>query len=104
MKIVFDNCVDFDAIKETYLILQLETFNFEGNFRTAFCLVEPSSIPAEEMPDLTRLTELHVAVVEAWNKQDYPTVLFTLPHLTGKFGGELDSFYEILQERISKKP
>lgn len=100
MKIVFDNCKDFDKIKETFLVLQLETFKIEGNDRTAFCIVDAETIPPEEIPDLQRLTDLHVAIIEAWNKEDYATVVFGLPHLVGKFGGELDTFYNTLKSRI----
>lgn len=101
MHIIFGNCKDFDEIKEKFTVLQLETFHVDGYDQTAFCVVE--HIPLEEIPDLPRLTGLHQAIVEAWNRQDYETVLFGLPHVEGKFGKELDSFYENIKSRIPEK-
>lgn len=101
MHIIFDNVDSFTDVKEKYTVLQLETFVVSGKSQTAFCVVE--HIPAEEIPDLPRLTGLHKAIVDAWDKQDYDTVLFGLPHVEGKFGGELDSFYTNLRSRIPEK-
>jgi len=101
MHIIFGNCKNFDEIKEKYVVLQLETFEIAGNNQTAYCIVDPASVPPEEMADMKRLTDLHQAVIEAWDKEDYATVLFGMPHLIGKFGGELDSFYSNLKERIT---
>ena len=98
MHIIFGNSQGIDEIKEKYTVLQLETFKVNGTEQTAYCVVE--HVPLEEIPDLPRLTGLHKAIVEAWNRQDYDTVLFGLPHVEGKFGGEVDSFYENIKSRI----
>lgn len=97
MNIIFGENISA-AMREKYVILQLETFTVGETQKVAYCVVE--HIPLEEIPDLPRLTGLHKAIVEAWNRQDYETVLFGLPHVEGKFGGELDSFYENLKSRI----
>ena len=99
MHIIFGNSQGIEEIKEKFTVLPLETFTVNGTEQTAYCVVE--YIPLEEIPDLPRLTGLHKAIVEAWNRNDVDTVLFGLPHVMGKFGGELDSFYENLKSRIA---
>lgn len=98
MNIVFGNNPHLDEIKKKYTVLQLETFTVNDAEQTAYCVVE--NIPLEEIPDLPRLTRLHQAIIEAWARKDYETVLFGLPHVEGKFGKELDSFYTNLRSRI----
>jgi hypothetical protein len=101
MYIVLGNRITEEA-KEKYLILELETFNISDRKETAYCIVLPEDI-INEMPDLERLKGLQQAVITAWNCQDYDTVLFGLPHLEGRFAGELDTFYANLKSRIPEK-
>jgi hypothetical protein len=101
MHIIFGNDQSIEEARKKYLVLQLETLSINGEQRTAYCVVQPESIPVDEVSDLPRLKELHLAIVEAWNRQDYDTVLFGLPHVRGKFGSELDSFYLHLSDKIA---
>jgi hypothetical protein len=91
-------------LRERHVVLELETFEttYDSGSRTvtAYCVVQPESIALTEMPDIERLQRLHQAVIDAWNKKQYSTVEQGIEHLMGRFGGELDSFYEILTERM----
>ena len=99
MHIIFGQ--DVDDIRQKHLVLELETFIVAGQPTTAYCLVPPESIKVEEMPDLARLQGLHDAMISALKRQDWGTVTEGISHLRGKFGGELDSFYDIIEsERI----
>jgi hypothetical protein len=42
---------------------------------------------------------LHENLIEELKKENYKFCLDAIDHLLGKFGGELDSFYTIIQER-----
>ena len=100
MHIIFGTAIA-DELRQKHTVLQLESFpGVDGEPVTAYCVVTPESIIMTEMPDLERLKRLHQAVVDAWNRQDYHTVMNGIEHLHGRFGGELDSFYSILEERI----
>jgi hypothetical protein len=95
-----------DELRERHLVLQLETFeaSYSASLKkvTAYCVVPQEAIPLQEMPHIERLSAIHQAVVDAWNKQDYRTVENGIEHLKGHFNGELDSFYDILLDRIKE--
>jgi hypothetical protein len=93
MQIIFGKEVA-DQVRTKHLVAELDTFP-EG---TAYCVLE--LLPMEDLADLDRLMGLHQAVVDAWNKQDYSTVAFGIEHVYGKFGGQLDSFYDVLKDRL----
>jgi hypothetical protein len=91
-------------LRDRHVVLQLETFEatYDAGPKTitAYCVVPQESIPLQEMPHIERLSAIHQAVVDAWNRKDYRVVGDGIEHLKGHFNGELDSFYEILLERI----
>lgn len=94
-----------ETLRERHIVLELETFAGENQDppKTAYCVVQPGSIALGHFPDIDRFSSLHQATVDAWNRQDYSTVKEGIGHLTGQFGGELDSFYDILTQRIAEK-
>lgn len=99
MHIIFGQ--DVEEIRQKHLVLELETFDVAGQKATAYCLVPPEAIAIDELADLERLKGLHDTLISALNRQDWDTVTEGIKHLRGKFKGELDSFYDILeQERV----
>lgn len=96
MHIIFGQ--DVDDIRQKHLVLELETFIVAGQPTTAYCLIPPESIKIDDMPDLERCKGLHEALIDALKRQDWATVAEGVTHLRGKFGGELDSFYNIIEE------
>ncbi len=101
MHIIFGDEVA-EEIRKKNIVLQLETFAVQGKQQTAYCVIMPESIVMTEMPDIDRYCRLHQALIDAWNRADFNSVLHGIEHLTGKFGGEMDSFYTILQDRIKE--
>lgn len=97
MHIIFGQ--DVDDIRQKHLVLELETFIVAGQPSTAYCLIPPEAIKIDEMPDLERLKGLHEAFIDALKRQDWGTVVEGISHLRGKFGGELDSFYAVIEEK-----
>jgi hypothetical protein len=95
MQIIFGKEIA-DQVREKHLVAELETFP-SG---TAYCVLEPP--PMSEMPDVERLMGLHQAIVDAWNRKDYGTVEFGIEHVHGKFGKQLDSFYDVLTDRMKE--
>jgi hypothetical protein len=94
-----------DQLKSKYTVLELETFEVEvspGNFQTleAHCVVPSDKIPLTEMPSLEAYKALHSEFVTALNEKKYDLVQDLSTHLMGKFGGEVDSFYQTILDRI----
>lgn len=91
-----------ETLRERHIVLELETFTVDGAEQVAYCVVQPESIALGEMPDIERLSGIHQATVDALNRKDYATVMEGVSHLKGCFGGELDSFYTIISDRIKE--
>jgi len=89
-----------ESLRTNQTVLELETFEVNGNFITAYCVV-----PAERVfPDIARLDnlkELHQAFITALNEKNYQLCRDIAPNLIGSFAGELDSFYNVIIEKIA---
>ncbi len=102
MHIIFGKEVA-DELREKYTVLELESFDVgDGLKSTAYCVLNAENVNLSEMPDMPRLCKLHQALIDALHAEKFDTVTELIGHLKGKFNGEMDSFYDILAERISK--
>jgi len=91
-------------LRKTHTVLELETFEVDGKNVTSYCVVGAEHIPITELPQLNRWIEFHEAFVQAMKDGNQKLCEDTAEHLVGKFGGELDSFYEIILGRFQPKP
>lgn len=66
-----------------------------------FVVLDQSAIPLEEIPLIDTLRNLHHDLVDAFADNDAEFCLETLPRLRGKFSGQLDSFYDHVEQEIS---
>lgn len=80
-------------------VLELETFAVNGQLLTSYCVVPAEKI-LPEMAQLEQLTALHGDFIKELNEHNYEACRNIAPKLIGKFGGELDSFYEVILEKI----
>jgi hypothetical protein len=89
-----------ESLRTNQTVLELETFPVGEQTITAYCV-----IPAERVfPDIARLDnlkELHQAFISAFNQKNYQLCQDIVPELVGRFGGELDSFYEEILKKIN---
>jgi hypothetical protein len=99
MQIIWDQEV-VEKIKNTHTILELETFEVEDKFITAYCVVPAEKIVMEIM-QLDANKELHNGFVKAFKDKNYALCNELSEHLMGKFGGEVDTFYEEIINRIN---
>jgi hypothetical protein len=98
MQIVWDPKAVED-LKKTHTVLELESFPVNGGMFHAWCVLPAEKIIAE-LPTLNNYIELHEGFVKAWKDRNYKLLEDLSEHLKGKFGGELDSFYEEILSRI----
>lgn len=99
MQIVWDQEV-VKKLKNSHTVLELETFDVEGKTVTAWCVVPAEKIGLN-LASLDGLKDLHARFIAAWNNKEYNLCEDISRHLMGQFGGELDTFYEELLNRIS---
>ena len=97
MHILFKNHVS--GLEEKYTVLDLDTFKLpDGSLHTACCVVE--NLPIHELSQAESLKELHAKLIENYGLKNWNFCEQALDHLLGKWGGELDTFYTELQNRI----
>jgi hypothetical protein len=91
-----------ESLRNSQTVLELETFAVGDQNITAYCVV-----PAERVfPDIARLDnikELHQAFISALNEKNYQLCQDIAPELIGRFGGELDSFYQEILDKIKNE-
>jgi hypothetical protein len=85
-----------------YTILELDTVRVlpENKTFTAYCVIE--NIPIPDLPRLESMKNLHENLMINYRKRDWNYCTQALEHLVGFWGGEADSFYQDLNQRIAK--
>ena len=83
-----------------YTVLELDTLKFmpDGALVTAYCVVE--NIPLTELAEVADLQKVHLNLLEKYRKKDWAHCEQSIKQLIGKWGGELDSFYTDLLNRV----
>lgn len=88
-----------EALKENYTVLELESFEKNGQTITAYCVVD--QVPIMELPLIEYHCKLHEDFLIEYKKGNYPYCIEAATHLRGKFNGDLDSFYDELLARVT---
>lgn len=98
MHIVFDDAVA--ELGDKFMLLELDTFRDprNGTAKTAWCVVE--NIPLEEMCVADNLRRAHQDLMQSYRDQRWEQCENAIGGLMGRWNCELDSFYEIMAQRI----
>ena len=88
-----------EKLKNSHTVLELETFDVKGTPVTCYCVV-PAEKVIDELPHLNSYKTLHAEFLTAYNTKNYQLCRDISAILMGKFGGELDSFYQEILSRI----
>ena len=99
MNIIFGR-ENAEKLREKYTVLDLEKLVVEGKEVEVFCLIPAEKIALPDLPQLEQWIKLHEDFLNGYHKKEYNYCRQCIEHLTGKFGGEVDSFYSIISERI----
>jgi hypothetical protein len=89
------------VLKDKYTLLELDTFKFLSDGETAIAYAVVESIPIEDLPKLSFQTDLHKNLIENYRGRDWNFCEQAIEQLIGAFGGEIDTFYVELQNRIN---
>ena len=91
-----------EKLREKYTVLDLETIEKDGHEFEVFCLVPADKIALVDLPNLEEWVKLHNDFLVGYQTKHYDFCRQCIEHLMGKFGGELDSFYEEILRRINE--
>lgn len=100
MQIIFGDHVN--TIGDKYTVLELDTFQSPttGSTMTAWCVVE--TIPLTEMQMTHHYKKIHQDLLQAYKTQHWNYCKQAIEGLTGKWNGEVDTFYTDLLQRVLK--
>jgi len=102
MNIIFgrDNA---EKLREKYTVLDLEKLIVEDKELEVFCLIPGDKITIQDLPQLESWTKLHDDFLQAYKDEKYAFCIECIENLKGKFGGEVDTFYDEMRKRIEEK-
>ena len=89
-----------EKLREKYTVLDLETVEKDGHSIEVFCLIGADKISIGDLPQLEQWINLHNDFLKGLAKKESSYCRQCIEHLTGKFGGEVDTFYEEILKRI----
>lgn len=101
MDIIFSRQVA-EELSSKYLILELEPHIVDNSILETFCIIPPDSAK-NEVTMLDHWKKLHGEFVQANKNKDGKLCKDLAEYLKGKWGGELDEFYDIVCGRYNYK-
>jgi hypothetical protein len=101
MQVIFSRQIA-EELRDRYTILELETFTVQDTVLETFCVVSGEKMNLADLPHLADHIRMHEELIEQLKQKNFQFCIDAIEHLMGKFGGELDSFYEIVLERCNK--
>jgi hypothetical protein len=95
-----------EKLREKYTVLDLETVTVKDDKGQSvdmevFCLIPGEKIGIPDLPQLENWKQLHTDFLHGYHTQQYEYCRQCIEHLMGKFGGEVDSFYQEILKRIN---
>ena len=91
---------NIEQAQEKYTVLELDTLIINGAADpvTAYCLIE--QVPIDQIAGIDQFRDLHNNLMANYRKRNWKYCEDAIEHLMGKWGGELDSFYTEMSQRI----
>jgi len=93
---------NIEQAQEKYTVLELDTLLINGAADpvTAYCLIE--QVPIDQIAGIDRFRDLHNNLMKNYRLRNWKFCEDAIEHLRGQWGGELDSFYTEMSQRISQ--
>jgi len=102
MNIVLENNLTED-IKEKYMLVELDTFQYEdGATQKSFAVITKDEITLQDFQNVEMYVDLHNNFMKNYRQKNWKFCEDALDHLRGKFRQDLDSFYQVMSDRISQ--
>lgn len=93
-----------EKLREKYTVLDLEVLpTGDGRTLEVYCLIPAEKMPISELPDLETYITLHNEFLKGYQAEQFDYCRQSAEYLMGKFGGEVDSFYQEILDRINKQ-
>jgi hypothetical protein len=92
---------NIEQAREKYTVLELDTLLINGAADpvTAYCLIE--QVPIDQIAGMDQFRDLHNNLMANYRKRNWKYCEDAIEHLRGQWGGELDSFYIEMSQRVA---
>jgi hypothetical protein len=89
-------------LEEKYVVLELDTFRLPGRTEpaTAYCVVE--NVGFANLQRVPEFKDLHHNLIANYRQRNWKYCEDAMQYLRGFWGGEMDTFYDELQNRIDR--
>jgi hypothetical protein len=100
MNIIFGDSVN--NLPDHYTVLELDTFRSADSNETitTYCLVE--KIGLDEFATLEQYKKIHADVIKYYKQKHWNYCEQAIQGLLGRWGGEIDTFYTDLLDRVKQ--
>ena len=100
MNIIFGDAVE--QLPKGYIVLELDTVRLMPHDKKikTYCAIE--KLTMEEFVNLEKNKFFHVRLLEQYRQQNWPECKDILTSLKGCWNGELDTFYNNIEQRINE--
>lgn len=100
MNIIFGDSVD--TLPDHYIRLELDTFRTADSEHTvtAYCIVEKPAL--DEFATIDSYKQIHADLIQAYRDRHWGYCEQAIAGLMGRWGGELDTFYTNLLNRVQQ--
>ncbi len=90
------------GLSDRYTVLELDDIAVKGKTEPVkiYTVLDPEEVGYDVIPALQQYVNLHTKLRENYKKQDWKFCTDAISELRGKFAGTLDSYYDILTDRI----
>ena len=91
------------SIEEKYTLLELDTFCTNDGDITCYATIGPGDIPFDNFVKLKHTIPLHEGLKSNYQKKNWSICLQLIEELHGNIDPFMDSYYEILLNKITKE-
>jgi hypothetical protein len=90
---------EVEQLKNKYIVLELDTITIKNSAPTpVYCVIE--NISMEQLTKADAYIKIHADLIENYKNRNWDFCKQAITQLMGFWGGQVDSFYEILNDRL----
>lgn len=104
MNIIFATREEAEELQKKYTVLELDSFRFLDNpdVVISWCVLDTASVTLKDLSQISQFVDLHNNMMRNYRLRNWKYCEDALEHLVGKWRGEVDSFYAIMNQRLQQ--
>lgn len=93
-----------ELLSDKFTLLELDTFMQKGMPEpiTVYAVISADDIKLPDLAGMESLSRVHNTMLDEYRKKNWNFCRQAMEHLKGQWNGSLDSFYDVLSDRINE--